>query len=109
MLEKIIMRKCDVTHKEAKTIVHKARENMGMLSNESVLWSKELEVECIRVHQHQNENRDDGTTEQHPVSAAATATAATAKTTYNTKDTINLKVKSTSALNVRPPRRCEYV
>lgn len=102
MLEKIIMRKCDVTHKEAKLIVHKARENLDM-SNESVLWSKELEAECIRVHHHQDHDNDN--TQQHNTTTKATESDAAA--TVTTKDT-KLKAKSVGSLNVKP-RRCEYV
>jgi hypothetical protein len=50
MLEKIIMRKCDVPYKHAKMLATQARENLGM-ANRSILWSKELEAECIRIHQ----------------------------------------------------------
>jgi hypothetical protein len=105
MLEKIIMRKCDVTHKDAKAIVHKARENLGMLSNESVLWSKELETECLRVHQI---DKGGSALPDHPAGTNTTGATATSNVELKSKKETHLKAKSTSALNVKP-RRCEYV
>jgi hypothetical protein len=44
------MRKCDVSYKQAKMIATQARENLGM-ADRSMLWSKDLETECLRIHQ----------------------------------------------------------
>lgn len=42
------MRKCSMTYKQAKKTVGEARENLDM-STQSLLWSRELEVECFRI------------------------------------------------------------
>lgn len=43
------MRKCNVSPKEARSIVMEARKNLGLVEN-SMLWSRDLEAECILIH-----------------------------------------------------------
>lgn len=50
MMENIVMRKCSLSYKKAKQIVLEARMNLCLLE-QSMLWSKELEAECIRIHE----------------------------------------------------------
>jgi hypothetical protein len=48
MMAQIVMRKCEVTFKQAKEVVKEARLNLD-LCDESMLWSKELQAECFRL------------------------------------------------------------
>jgi len=47
------MRKAGVNHKKAKAIVKEAKENIDV--KRAMLWSKELEAECFRIHDCEQE------------------------------------------------------
>lgn len=52
MMENIVMKKCKVKFKLARTIVVDARNNMPQ-ENRNCLWSKALEEECLRIYYDQ--------------------------------------------------------
>ena len=65
-LESIVMRKCGVSYNEARQLGNTARVNLNL--RKDIVWSKELEEECIRLHSvekgipfvpSQSQDRDD--------------------------------------------------
>ena len=52
MMESIVMRKCNVPLKRARTIIKEAKENIEL--KRACLWSKEWELECLRINQSEN-------------------------------------------------------
>lgn len=57
------MRKCSMTYKQARKTVALARDNLDM-SKQSLLWSKELEVECFRLIDTQKKAEEQAAAEE---------------------------------------------
>ena len=56
MMESIIMRKCQISYKEAKHLIVLARQQLYLPEESTLLWSKEYETKCIEIHNSQNGN-----------------------------------------------------
>ena len=50
MMDTIVMRKCEISYKEAKCITALARQQLQLSEDGALLWSKEYETKCLEIH-----------------------------------------------------------
>ena len=56
MMESILMRKCQVSYKEAKHLTALAKQQLRLPDESTLLWSKEYETKCIDIYHSINNN-----------------------------------------------------